>query len=116
MLSILIDCRILEHTLHARFISQLIGREYQKPRILAAWESALWNLRTRSYGTIRTALSSVITAIPTAGLLVMASAFMHHLLWGAVAGTAYIGAAVLATISLHQRSRTHTATPTSDVT
>ncbi|WP_437929892.1 hypothetical protein WMF37_11840 [Sorangium sp. So ce291] len=116
ILSILIDCRILEQTLHARFISQFIGREYQNPRVLAAWESALWNLRARSYGSIRTALSSVVTAIPTAGLLVMASTFMHHLLWGAAAGTVYIGAAVLATISLHQRSRAHAATATSDVT
>lgn len=110
-LSVLIDCRVLEHTLHARSISQFIEREYQSPHVIAAWETALWNLGERSYGSIRTVISSVVTAVPTAGLFVLVSAAMQHPLWGTISGVVYMSTAVLATVSLHQRSRRRTARP-----
>lgn len=109
LISVLIDAKILEYALHARTISRFLRRHTIPNSIEARWEVVLWgdegdggDRRDIQLASLRTVITVVVTAVPSALLIVLAAVLLgavsdHFLPW-VVAGGVVAAGYILATI------------------
>jgi hypothetical protein len=107
VLAVLIDAKILEYGLHARAVSRFIRRHVETGSAAAKWEDYLWGDDGDAVGLrlvrLRSATTVIVTAVPTAGLIVLAGFVMgaiseHTLVWvgaSAALGILYVAATIM---------------------
>jgi len=107
VLAILIDAKILEYGLHARAVSRFIRQHVENASAAAKWEDYLWGDGGDAIGMrlvrLRSATTVIVTAVPTAGLIVLAGFVMgaiseHTMVWvgaSAALGMFYVAATIM---------------------
>lgn len=80
VLAVLVDARTLEYGLHARVISIFVARHFRDPQVLALWEHTMWSSRDNfSLVVLRSAISVLVTIVPTMGITVLAAMLVGSL-------------------------------------
>jgi len=76
VLAILLDAKILEYGLHARAISRFLSGIVPAGSMARRWEMCLWgqegDARVMELVRLRSATTLIVTAVPTAALIVLA--------------------------------------------
>ena len=107
VLAVLIDAKILEYGLHARAVSRFIRQHVEPGSAAAEWEEYLWgdagDAASMRLVRLRSATTVIVTAVPTAGLIVLAGIVLgaiaeHSVVWvgaSVVLATLYAAATIL---------------------
>lgn len=84
VLAALLDAKILEYSLHARVVSRFIETHFTAPAVLGSWETHLWGDRgpreTVALVRLRSLTTVIVTAAPTAVLIVLSCMLAGELL------------------------------------
>lgn len=103
VLSLAIDCKVLEYGLHTRVISRFIRRAFADEPRIAKWEAVLWGFRGEPEHVLvllRSALTVIAAAIPTMAIVLLTSRMMLEAgFWRVgfvllVVGVAYLGVVI----------------------
>ena len=112
VLAVLVDARTLEYGLHARVISIFVAQHFRDPQVLALWEYTMWGSRGNfSLVALRSAISVLVTIVPTMGITVIAAMLVGSLvgdvhLWlgiGLALCTIYLLSTVAVTLLIWRR-------------
>lgn len=80
VLAVLVDARTLEYGLHARVISIFVAQHFRDPQVLARWEHTMWGTGAGfSPVVVRSAISVLVTVVPTMGITVIAAMLVGSL-------------------------------------
>lgn len=112
VLAVLVDARTLEYGLHARVISIFVAQHFRDPQVLALWEHTMWSSRgIFSLVALRSAISVLVTIVPTMGITVIAGMLVGSLvgnlrLWmgiGLALCTIYLLSTIAVTLLIWRR-------------